>query len=442
MEDFTMNDQKHAFFEYLTNKKRAQKTIDEYMGLFDQFGDTPPFPTAIGAFVGEYVKSHNHDLTGAKKKYQFLEEYAAFCNTHKNSELPLLADAIHTHIRDHFDGLARRIIAAFKRAIIPIPKDTIIDPQYLNGLTNNEFVAAFGKWQEIMGDVYNAIAQGSPFAWGWPGWRGMALGDNYNFRVIMMLDAIVQSGRLVGDTMVVNKKAFFAHNVCKPQKNAILLLKGLADYGFCIDGLENKQSETFNLSCHDDTRVMSVIQSYFTRPHSPSHQKNHIYTFSYRYVEQPQQRDVTFLARADVMSPSWRAVHYWLYDDAVKHGVWTTAYHAEFPNSIVYAKKSNSSQRLLIQVERNFMMCRLKKVFEKHPEKITEMITRFSDIFKQKWNFCDPCKSDCKFILSYGQGHCCGFSDFRFENITLDDAKFIFELFKLEHNIKAPRRNV
>ena len=431
-----MNDQRNAFLEYLADKKRTQKTVDEYMQLFEQFGDTPPVPAAIGEFVGEYVKSHNYDLTRAKKKYQFLEEFAVFCDTQKSNE-PLLADAIRSHMRDHFEGLARRTIAAFKRAIVPIPKDTKIAPQYLNGLTNDQFVAAFGGWQEIMGNIYDAIAQGSPLEWGWPGWRGMALGDNYNYRVIMMQNAMVQSGWLDGDTMVVNKKAFFAHDVCKPKEKAILLLSGLTDYGFYIDGLHDKKMETFSVSCHDYAHAMQVMQSYFSRPYVHPHSANHIYKFSYRFVEQPQQREATFLARADTMSTSWRKVHYWLYDDAVKHGVWTTAYHPEFPNSIVYAKKSDSSQRLLVQVENNFMMCRLKKVFDKHPKKAAELNTHFPGIFKRKWNFCSECKSDCKFILSYGDGHCCGFSDFRFENVTLDDAKFIFELFKLEHNMNT-----
>jgi len=432
-----MNDPKNAFLEYLTNKKRTKKTVDEYMRLLKQFGDTPPIPAAIGEFVGEYVRSHNYDLTGAKKKYQFLEEFAEFCGTQADGELPLLADAIRRHIRDHFEGLARRTIAAFKRAIVPIPKGTKIDPQYLNGLTNDEFVAAFGGWQEIMGNIYDAIKQGSPFEWGWPGWRGMALGDFYNYRVIMMLNAIVQSGQLDGDTMVVNKKAFFAHDVCKPKEKANLLLKGFADYGFYIDGLDDKKNETFRLSCYDCANVMQVIQSYFSRPHRQFHQAKHIYTFSYRFVEEPQRRDATFLARADVMPASWREVHYWLYDDAVKHGVWTTAYHAEFPNCIIYAKKSDSSQRLLAQVEKSFIMCRLKKVFDKHPKKIAELDARFPGIFKRKWNFCNDCKPDCKFILSYGDGNCCGFSDFRFDNVTLDDAMFIFELFKLEHNMNS-----
>lgn len=431
-----MHNLKATFHKYLTDKKRVQKTVDEYMQLFEQFGDTPPEPTAIGGFVGVYVKAHNHDLVGAKKKYQFLEDFADFCSIQDDSKQQLYADAIRTHIRDHFDGLARRTMAAYKRAIVPIPTDTKIDPQYLNGLTNDQFVAAFAAWQEIMNTIYEAIAQGSPFEWGWPGWRGMALGDNYNFRVIMMLNAMVQSGWLDGDTLTVDKKRFFARDVCKPKEKALLLLKGFEDYGFFIEGLHDKKMETFNVSCYDHAHVMPVIQGYFSRPDDPGYPSRHMYTFSYRFVEEPPERDATFLARGDVMEPSWRELNYWLYDDAMKHGAWTTAYHAEFPNSIVYAKKSNSSQRLLVMVERNFMMCRLKKVFEKHPEKISALDTRFPGIFKEKWNFCGHCKPDCKFILSYGDGHCCGFSDFRFENATLSDAQFIFGLFKLEHHIK------
>jgi len=433
---------KQTFLEYLTEKKRAQKTIDEYMRLFDQFDDTPPVPAAIGEFVGEYVKHHNYDLMGAKKKYQFLEEFAEFCESRVGTDdyeetVDMFADAIRAHIRNHFDGIARRAIAALKSAIVPIPTDAKIDPQYCGGLTNEQFVAAFGRWQEIMTAIYDAIEQGSPFEWGWPGWRGMGLGDFYNHRVMFTLNAMVQSGQLDGDTMIINKKAFFAHDVCKPKEKANLLLKGFADNGFCIDGLHDKKAETFSVSCADNAGVMRIIQSYFSRPHYPFSQAAHIFILSYRFVEQNQDRDATFLARADCMTKSWREVHYWLYDDAVKHGVWTTAYHPEFADSIVYAKKSDSSQRLFILIENNFMVCRLKKVFDKHPEKAAELDARFPGIFRWKWNFCSTCKPECKFVLSHSDGHCCGFSDFRFENVTLDDAKFIFELFKLEHNIKS-----
>jgi len=73
---------------------------------------------------------------------------------------------------------------------------------------------------------------------------------------------------LDGDTLVVNKKSYFASDHRKPQDRALLLIKGIAQYGFNIDGSEDKKVAVFTVSCPDSPDVMRVVQSYFrSRPH-------------------------------------------------------------------------------------------------------------------------------------------------------------------------------
>ena len=80
-------------------------------------------------------------------------------------------------------------------------------------------------------------------------------------------------------------------------------------------------------------------------------------------------------------------------------------------------------------------MVRLERVFIKYPEKITALETRFPGVFANKQNHCAECNPTCK----HRQGDAdpwCSYLEFWFVDPSHDDAIFVWELFKLENNIK------
>jgi len=165
--NMTATKHRDSFAMYLNEKKRAQKIITEHMQLFDIFGDTKPTTEEIGSFVKQGTWHGSVELTAG---WRFLDEFAAFCETKKagdqaDYELPIFAAAIRTLIHEHFEGDAWRAVTKYKQEIVFIPEGTLIDRQYLNGLDNDEFVAAFKALQELIYGIYEGIEQGSPLAW-------------------------------------------------------------------------------------------------------------------------------------------------------------------------------------------------------------------------------------------------------------------------------------
>ena len=457
---------KDSFATYLTEKKRAQKTIDEHMRLFDIFGDTPPTTEEIGSFCwGKHGAGYGSvELTA---RWRFLDEFAAFCEAQESKtdyELPIFAAAIRTLIHDHFEGSAWRAVTKFKQEIVPIPEDTQIDPQFLNGLSNYEFITAFKALQELIYGIYEGIEQGSPFEWGWPDWRGLKVYGINHDRVMRAFESL-SYGELVGDALVVDKKSYFASDHHKPQDRAILLLKGLAQHGLLIEGLEDKKATAFTVSCLDSPDVMRVIQSYFpSRPNPENCDKctedcmeiahcwrtnyyRHTRLISHRFVEVNERIEVRapfatwtggkaeFLARTDFLPESLRRTHYAIHQDACKVGIWTDPFYDVFSGAIVYAKGTWKKHTRLILWDHNAIMVRLNRVFAKHPEKIAELESRFPEIFTKKRQGCADCDTTCKYRYT-GDKSWCGYIEFWFEKPTHDDAIFIWELFKLDNNIK------
>jgi hypothetical protein len=106
-----------------------------------------------------------------------------------------------------------------------------------------------------------------------------------------------------------------------------------------------------------------------------------------------------------------------------------------FKNAVVYAKGSWKSHTRLIFWDKNAITVRLERVFKKYPEKMAALDALFPDVFTNKRKHCAECQPTCKHRQTV-TGTWCGYTDFRFEKPTHDDAMFIWELFKLENNIK------
>ena len=457
-----------TFVAYLIEKKRAQKTIDEHMRLFDVFGDTPPAAEEIGIFCwGKPGAGYGSvELTA---RWRFLDEFAAFCEAQDTAgktdyELPIFAAAIRTLVHDHFEGDAWRAVTKFKQEIVFIPEGTQINAQYLNGLSNDEFVTAFRALQELIYGIYEGIEQGSPFEWGWPDWRGLTVYGINQGRVMRVFESLV-GGEIAGDTLVVDKKSFFAYDFNKPQDRAIMLLKGFAQHGFYIEGLDDKKSATFTVSCPDSPNVVQVVQSYFRWRANPegcrkcsegcteqahcysANYYRHMKLISHRFVEVGAGMSIQspfstveagkaeFLARTDFLPDSLRQTHYAIYNDACKVGIWAEPFYDMFGDAIVYAKGAWKKHTRLIFLDSNAIIVRLERVFKKHPDKIAAVEARFPGIFTQKRQHCADCNPTCKH-RQVDASSWCSYTEFWFNNLTHDDAIFVWELFKLENNIK------
>jgi hypothetical protein len=466
--DMTVAKYREAFAAYLTERKRAQKTIDEHMRLFDVFGDTPPTAEKIGIFCwgnpGTWFGSG--ELTA---RWRFLDEFAGFCEAQgvtgqTGYELPIYAAAIRTFIHDHFEGDAWRAVTKYKQEIVPIPEGTLIKSQFLNGLTNDGFVTAFRALQELIYGIYEGIEQGSPFEWGWPDWRGLGVYGINHDRVLRAFESL-SYGELVNGSLVVDKKDYFASDHHKPQDRAVMLLKGITQHGFYIEGLEDKKAPVFTVSCIDTPDVMRVVQSYFrSRPNPEGCRKcdedcmeqEHCYSTNYyrhtklvshRFVETGEGADVQapfsmaeagkaeFLARTDFLPDGLRQTHYALYHDACKVGIWAEPFYDMFNGAIVYAKGTWKKHTRLVFWDSNNIAVRLERVFTKHADKTAMLEARFPGIFAQKRRNCADCKPECKH-RHLGINPWCGYTEFYFNNPTHDDVMFVWELFKLDNNIK------
>ena len=199
-----INKHETHFVEYLIEQKRTQNSIDNFMGEFESFCAVQPNPEEIGKFAWR-----KGSVTGVKPTYSFLEAFADFCEARKDEYLKLLlyGDTIRIHIRDHFEGEAWQAVTNYKNTMMFIPEDTQIDTQYLGGLTNEEYIKAFGDLQRLIYAFYEAIENGSPFEWGWADWSRLTVyGINHN-RVIRTIH-ILSDSDLVDDKLVVEKKLF------------------------------------------------------------------------------------------------------------------------------------------------------------------------------------------------------------------------------------------
>jgi len=455
------------FLDYLTEKKRAQKTIDDFMQQFNEFCNIPPVPELIGEFAWR-----KGGVTHVKPTYSFLDEFINFCKEHGDEiELALFADAIRVHILDYFEGEAWKAVTKYKNAIVPIPKETHIDPQHLNGLTNEQYVKAFGELQQLIYGFYEAIEQSSPFDWGWPDWRGlMVYGVDHN-RVMRTLLALSDS-ELINNVIIVEKKTFYCYDFNKPQANVNMLLEEMSKNGLIIEGIDDKKSKTFTVSYPKNPNVIRVLYFYFQNRISGCSDCNencdnkecwkfwsHRYAriLSHRFVEilptdmkssvspwsNQVENHLAFLAKTDALPEHLREIHDAMYKDAHYLDIWVEPFYDMFADAIVYAKGTWKSHKRLIFWNSGEIKVKLERVFNKHPEKKAEFDARFPNIVID----CEDC-NDCKLkTLSISTPElettaislsCDGYV---FPNISFENAIYIWELFKIECNVKSAKRD-
>ena len=454
-----VQDNAQTFLEYLTESGEKQTYIDQCTVLFAQWeamnSSNAPTVKIIAMFLdnvwhkgilGDGVKA---GLGAEKSTYRFLDDYAEFMG-----ESSLFAGAYREHIRQVFEEPARNAVNGYKKAIVFIPEDTKIDPYFLDGLTNHEFVIAFRALQQLVYGIYEEIERTSPFEWGWQGWQDkIAVGGScggygvWHNRIMGLLGAFADAGHLDGDVLVVDKKKFVHHDAVKNLKKARtnMITASFMDMGLSIEGFDDKKAGTFTVSCLDTPHLIMVLFSYCKkRPQrdcckcvedGPCHEDcslmsvdHHHHIFSYRFVEAHSQQtndmEVFFLAVTDSAPEALREIQFYLHEEAAKYGFAITP-PTTYQGSIQYMKHGKAKPWLLVgsgtsrtdffyaqQTNKWTLKTEFKRIFKKHPDKADELAKMFPEDFR-------------------GEGM------FTLQNPTLDDVKAVLEIFKLEHNIKA-----
>lgn len=429
------DDSKQLFLQYLNSKGKKQSHIDEYAAILEKL--PPPVPAEIGEFMKSALRSGG--TGGIKMAYQCLEEYAVFCEEELSDEF-LFADAFREHVREYFEGEARRAVDAYRQAMVPVPADCQINPGYLARLSNKEFVAAFHTLQEFVAAVYDDIRQGSPFEWGWPNWRAIEVyGINHN-RVAQRLEALA-AAEIDYDTLTltVEKKQFYAYGVNKPKEPANTMLNGFMKHGLHIEGPDDKKSTVFKLSYPANPHVIVALYEYFKPRYSGcndcgencsgcyrGYTYDHLQALSYRFVETAQAREPYWLALTDGMPRPLRDIQYYLYDEAAKHGY---SFAGMYYGSITYVKGAKRWLHVRHQMPWGEQAARpwvnnynwavrtnLDTVLETQREEAAALIKKFPQEFDR---------------IKDGKDTALYFCD-----VGLDDVKEILRLFKLENKIK------
>jgi len=480
---------KQKFSEYLAKIGKKQDYVHrctEFINSFNSALDTEmPTVEAIDKYFDDLKRNSIGSIGGViKATYKFLDDYADY----SNSESLLFANAYREHILKKFEEPARNAVNAYKKAIIFIPDNTKIDPYFLDGLTNEEFVDAFKSLQQLVYSIYEEIERTSPFDWGWGSWKDIEGYGIYHNRIMEALGALAESGYIDGDILVVDKKEFYKNDMCKEKSQINLTVNGFMDMGFFIEEFDNKKSEVFRVSCPDTPNLIIVLNAYYKERRRDcckchkaekypcmedcfvSYVNHHDGIFSYRFVEEhpPNTHDteIFFLAVTDSAPEELRKILFYLHDEAEKHGYkikpWTTVHNGcirywKFDENwgtkswlpvgsgtswmdFFYTQINNTWAAKSLEAGPLF-----KRIFKSHPDKAEELMQRFPGVFTHEASACYNCcaengSNDCKhrisFILNGKEHYGCAKRPFCFQNPSLDDVKLLLEMYKLEWNIK------
>ena len=452
---------KQEYMDFLTKERRTRdfEKVAYMLGWLEaRLGDGTPIIEAIDALVRDMWGGY---VSRDKNTFQILSNYAEFCK----DGYPAFYDGFSEYVRQTFEGDARKAVRAFRNGMVLIPDDVQIAGGYLCGLDAREYVAAFRALQEFFCEIYNAVAEGSPFEWGWPDWKELTFEGIVHNRVVLVLHGMVQCSHVENDILIVDKNRFMAFCKKAGLGNVDLLLKGFSAHGMNIVGLGDELlSVSFSMCTGkksgdpkgrfreaeilNNRNIIAVLWSYFARPSTGD---GHIRYFSYRFAEDPatQTHETLFLAKTDSEPAHIREIYYWSYAEAVRHGFVPMGEEKIF----CYLFKKRSKEWLLLGKgssyhEEEFLHSvdytisakfAFPKIFHKYPEKIAELKRRFPLAFATRWGVCHSCKADlheCKYRIDSGTGFRCMRGTHFFHNPSFEDVKFMLELYKLENNIK------
>jgi len=440
---------KQKFSQYLKGEKKKSDYISKCNKLYDRLFES--LGAASPELIGEFAKCLWSGYTVRDKMiYDFLNAYADFSEK-ENAEI---ATAISEHIKTAFEGLSKKAVGKYRREMVFIPDDAEINPLFLDGMTNDEFVTAFREWQEMISAMYAEVENGSPYAWGFPGWEEWTVIGVNQSRIMEVFKVLVECSELSNDILLVDKKSF--GKACNPLHMAKLTLEKFADRGFSIEGLDEKKSQVFTVAFHDTPRLISVMYSYFM------HQAqncigdckkcmkkcwHHVRDFSYRYMEASDRppQETYYLAHTE--GKKAREIYDYLHNEAVAHDF---LFQGELADGGLLYKKGGKIWLLAgggssyHEVDYLFdpdyeiaVKVQFKRIFDKIPDVKETLTARFPRMLTRKRSCCWKCREECKkrvcFAVDGEEKHFC--NTFVFANPTLDDVKFLLELFKIEKGL-------
>jgi len=441
---------KQGYIEYLANKKTSENLTKERVSLLDKFNALFS-RNELGAEITEndiheFTQYQNNGYSAVKtqKANEFILDYSKFI---KNESPNLLADLIDDYYRKFFEKTAKLSATKQKNDILPAPSYFKVDEKHLVGMTNEEFVNAFKELQQTIIAIYEDIEK-APFQWGYPDFlKGL-----YN-RVMDILFELVFNGSYYDGVLTVDTKKFFAAKYVKRHKKVELMIAGFENFGFLFDGF-SKKSESFRVSFPDNPHVIAVLNAYTNEidtslPDWAWGKPRH--SLSYRYMEDPstQQYESVFLAELDYASDKYREIQYWLHDEAAKYGFYLD------PKSPKSLRCTNGSKGFLFVSDKVpngliggkgiYAKVSFLKAFETEPDKMKAFCERFSHVFslEDKGKCCNEnkCMFRMRFTFEDVSYLRCGLKNFIFDNIDLDDAKAILEMFLIENRIKEVEVN-
>jgi hypothetical protein len=414
-----MNLKHMVFLKHLSEKGRKKDYVEKCKALLNTLQEAL---TAEPLVPLENFTRTFGTVSETETGYRFLDDYAEFCE----GEQVKFADAIREHANKIFTEKAKNAVSALYKAVILIPKGTKINPIYLKNLSNDEFADVFRDLQEIVLAIYQDIER-TPFVWGWPDWRGLTVNGNHHNRVLRIFSSLAECGELDGTELKVNKKDLakydFVNRLNKSNANTRLkpMLDGLLNFGFLMEGIDDKKSEYFTLSHLDTPDIIPVMCAYFYENSADN-------GLSYRFVEDAAEQIycAKFLSLTDKMSDELQEIQYWLYDEGAKYGFTYNAhnpYDVIFCDHIWYEKGTKrkphelASKHFLVKgMDKATVKMKFSNIFKTHPDKANELMKRFPDSFGAEYT------NPQNFSL--------------FKNVTIEDIKFLFELYKVENRLK------
>jgi len=426
---------------FLSEKHKNQKTIDErteFIRQMQQFFNENSF-AGTTENIGRFFKSKAWSAVLHGKLFECMEEYAPFImKSCKDPEAIAFVEKINAYMRSVYLQTALDYVENRKKNILPIPDGVKINPAYLGDLDNDRFVAAFRAMQQHVINIYAEISNAS-FDWGYPDFYTT---EGYYNRVYDILLAFVSCGDYGNGVVTVDAKRFFADSSVKRHKNIDKMIEGFRRMGFVIEGFDRKAA-VFTVSYPENPHIIAVLRSYARAMTDLNLQfwmlDKERSGFSYRFVEDPaaQEFETVFHAVLDYEPPELQQIQRWLHSEAAKCGFAIDPKEWGEKGMILY--KKGSKRFLLVGSKDGAIVSKtiLREVFESRKEQAEIFAKKFPETFLSNCGFC---KENCAMRISYelfGEKlNNCAYQSFWFRGLTLDDAKELLELFKIENKIR------
>jgi len=355
----------------------------------------------------------------------------------------------------NFEEVAKLSARRRRETIVLIPDNCKIAKQYLDSMTNEEFITAFRKLQKLIIEIYQDVEK-SPFDWGYPKVNNSKeiYASAYN-RISDVFYAIAANSQLDNGQMIVDMDGYI-HNT-RTHKKTELIIFNLPKFGFKIDGFD-KKATSFIVAYPEHPEVIKVL--YYYAKAQDLEIKNcwaqhaTFGSFSYRWVEDTdeQKHETIFLVKTDMSPKPLQEIQYWLYEKAKQYG-YKIDKKKPFDKNCIYYKKG--SKEFIHVGERDvsgkgdykvFTKVIFRDVFTKEPEKVLALSKKIPGVFGKSDANCTRCRGrkgadePCNMRISYELDGVnyenCAYLSFYFTDITLDTFKDIFDLFVIENKIK------